>query len=704
MTRERFHYDVGTPFTACLSPLLDALGWRGSLFHVYEAMPHMTSELDLSDFMNIMANLKFGSRSMDMRLDRVDSRIAPCLFVDKREVPHVIVKSDGDRLLMFDGEKHEFVQRRASRESGTMYLFSQGDSSGVTLHQKQKGWFQKVLARFRKTFRQAALVTFFLSLMALVTPLFVMTIYDQMPFLEDGRTLTYLVIGSLVFILSDFGLRLIRSGLFGFVGARLGNIVGNEVFRRILYLPPVNTESASIGSQALRIRDFDNVREFFSGQGINALFELPFIGLLILTMVFLGGSVALVPVAAIAAFIVMALVFLPMVRRANERVSASGARKQELVMEILTKIRQIKYSGTAAMWAERYRAISVECAADGYRAAQLSSALGALTNALIMGAGVATIIVGVVNVTAGTMTMGALIASMILVWRALAPLRSGFVVMLQVERIAKSIGQVNRLMDLETENRSEAVMASSRRIKGALEFHRVSLRYSAEAQPTLLGVSFKVEPGELLVVTGHDGAGKSTLLKLAMGMYAPQAGRVTLDSAAIRQIEPIVLRRAVQYAPQTPQFFYGTIAQNLFISHLGVGMQRIREACEKAGLWDEILEMDEGFETRIGDHIMSRKPPSFWQKLNLARSLVQDGSMLFLDEALDQPGRDNRLRFTSLIEGIKGKKTIVLVTKNPEYFSLADKILWMEKGRVRRFGQAADVARELTGNNTQGTG
>lgn len=695
MSQDTFHYDAGTPYTACLTPLLDAMGWRGSLFHVSEAMPHMNQRLDLSDFMNIMANLKFGSRSMKIAFNRIDHRIMPCLFVDKCGLPQVLIKCDGDDYLVYDGQERAYKQRKGSKEEGTVYSFSLSDPTGLSLHQKQSNWFQKMLKRFNKTLRQAVMVTFFLALLALITPLFVMTIYDQMPFFEDGKTLIYIVVGVLVFILSDFGLRVIRSGLFSFLGARLGNIVGNEVFRRILYLPPANTESASIGSQASRIRDFDSVREFFSGNAVVALFEIPFIILLILTMMFLGGTVAIVPIVAIALFIIVALVFLPLVRRANERTSKISALKQELVMEIMTKMRAIKYSGVPALWAERYRAISAESAVSSYQAAQLSSALNVLTNALIMGAGVATIVVGVQNVIAGTMTMGALIASMILVWRVLAPLRAGFVVMLQVERIGKSIGQVNRLMNLETENRSEAVLAGPRSIKGQLEFSRVSMRYMPEAQPTLLGVTFDVEPGEFLIITGHDGAGKSTLLKLAMGMYSPQAGRITLDSVAIRQIEPIVLRRDVGYAPQISQFFYGTIAQNLFIANLGVGMQPIREACEKTGLWEDILSMDEGFETRIGDQHSSRMPPSFWHKLNLARALLQGGSMLFLDEVLDHPGRDNRILFENLIKDLKGLKTTILVTKNPEYFPMADKILWMEKGRVRKFGPADDVAKAI---------
>ncbi len=163
----------------------------------------------------------------------------------------------------------------------------------------------------------------------------------------------------------------------------------------------------------------------------------------------------------------------------------------------------------------------------------------------------------VTNVLAQEMTMGALVACMILVWRVLAPLRSGFVVMLQVERINKSVLQVDRLMNLDIEQHTESLLTLNRELRGDVEFSQVSIRYMSDAHPALLGVSFSVSHGEVLAIAGHDGAGKSTILKLIMGLYRPQAGRIALDNTSLRQMDPLSLRRSIGYAPQTPQFFMG---------------------------------------------------------------------------------------------------------------------------------------------------
>lgn len=679
----------------CIPPLLDALGWRGSDVHLAEAMPHLSESLDLSDLLNVMANLKFGSRSMETRLDQLDERMLPCLFVTDDDKAQVFSKSDGNTILAFDPEKEAYVEISPDTRTGIAFFFAQVDTRGHSLHRQQEEWFRKVLSRFNKPLKHGLFVSFMLSILALTMPLFIMTIYDQMPFFENNITLAYIVTGVFVFILSDFGLRLIRSGILGFIAARLGNIVGNEVFRRILYMPPAYTESASIGAQASRIKDFDSVRDFFSGQAFVAVMEIPFIILLIGTMWVLGGSVVAVPLVAIVLFGALAAIYLPLVKRANEQVAKAGAARQELVMEMLTKMRAIKLTSTPVMWENRYRQISAECAANSYRSAQLASQINVWTNTLIMGAGVGTMAMSVNNVLAREMSMGALVACMILVWRVLAPLRSGFVVMLQVERISKSVRQVDRLMNLDIEQHTESLLTLNREMRGHVNFSQVSIRYMRDAQPALLGVSFEIDHGEILAIAGHDGAGKSTILKLIMGLYRPQAGRITLDHTSIRQMDPLSLRRSIGYAPQTPQFFYGTIAQNLRLTNPVAPEGELLDACLKAGVLDEVEALKEGLDTRIGDYKMKLMPSSFLKKLNLARTLVRPTPLLLLDEAMERPNFEERGVFLEIMEEARGQSTIIAVTNHAAYLRKADKVLWMEKGRVRMFGTPDKVLPHL---------
>lgn len=685
----------GQSFNACLWPLLDSLGWMGEQSRLFEALPHFEFDLDASDFIDVMAHLNFIGRRRDMPLNRIDPRLMPCLFIPHRGGPMVLIKGNQKRLIIFDGQRAEYRTVRNSRLRGAAIFFSRPDRQEEALTIRQAGWFSKLIKRFTKPLGHSILITFLLSLLAVVTPLFIMTLYDQMPFLDSRRTLAYMIIGVGIFILSDFGLRLLRTNVLGFIGARLGNLVSNEVFRRILYLPPAFTESAGIGAQFSRLRDFDSVREFISGPAGLALLETPFVVILVLAITAIGGQVVLAPLSAIALFVGFALAMAPPLKRINSALAVAGSRKQELVLEMATKMRAIKYSCAGQAWLSRYREYSAEQAWWAHRYSRMMAVINVATNALIMIAGVGTMGLGVINVLAGRMSMGALVASMILTWRVLAPLRNGFVVIMQLGRLRKSIGQVNRLMNFDLESRIETQGVLSRPIRGDIGFNQVSVRYSPNAFPALLGVTFQIKRGEVLAVQGHDGAGKSTLLKLIMGMYQAQSGRVLIDGVGLLQFDPITLRRSIAYAPQDPCFFYGTIEQNLKLANPMANKDEIETACALVGLTEAIDSLPQGLSTRIGDQSLHRLPYSVLARLNLARALLRPASICLFDESLDRAFDQDEATAVRLLDDLRYNTTIVVVSSRPDVLQAADKILWLEKGRTRMFGPAAEVTERM---------
>ncbi len=217
----------------------------------------------------------------------------------------------------------------------------------------------------------------------------------------------------------------------------------------------------------------------------------------------------------------------------------------------------------------------------------------------------------------------------------------------------------------------------------------------SDAHPALLGVSFSVSHGEVLAIAGHDGAGKSSILKLILGLYRPQAGRITLDHTNLRQMDPISLRRSIGYAPQTPQFFYGTIAQNLRLTNPLAPDGEVRDACLRAGVLNAIDALPDGLDTRIGDYQLKKMPLSFLKKLSLARTLIRPAPLLLLDEVMERPEFEDREIMLDMFEELRGRTTIIMVTNHGPYLKEADKVLWMEKGRVRMFGPAEVILQHL---------
>jgi ATP-binding cassette subfamily C protein/ATP-binding cassette subfamily C protein LapB len=684
-------------FAACLEILLMALSWRGEQRNIAESMPHFADELDLTGFRNVMANLQFSSRPERIRLKDIDPRLMPCLYVVDDHAAFVPMARSDYGVRVFDGGTGDYatLSGKDMKMKGTAYFFTPVDNEEEKLAQQKIGWFWMVMERFRSLIYQILGLTLLLNLLALATPLFVMAVYDKVVATGSLSTLAYFGIGVSIALVCDFVLRKIRTKIFAFVGARIDNIVGNEVFKRIMFLPPAFTERATIGAQVARIKDFESIREFFTGPMAVVMFEIPFSFIFVIVIFILGGIVAFIPIVMLVLYWLVALAFGPLIRNAIGATARYGSQKQELVIETISSMRAIKYSNSEETWLNRYRELSAKSAMASFKSAQVTSYLNTTSHVLMIVAGVATIAVGVFEVFEGAMTIGGLVASMILVWRVLGPLQSGFVTLTRLEQVRSSISQINNLMNINSEHKDETV-STNRKINGFISFGRVSLRYSPEADPALVGVNFDVNPGEVLALVGGNGSGKSTVLKLLLGMYIPQAGSIRIDQTDIRQVDPVELRQMMGYAPQTTQFFYGTIAQNLRLANPAATDEELERACALANVLDDIEALPKGFWTRIGEGKSGQLPSSFQQRLNLARCFVKSPKIMLFDEPGNGLDFDADQVFMKTVSNLKEEGVCsFIVTHRPSHLKIADKILWLENGHMKMYGPTEEVKPHL---------
>lgn len=692
-----------TDLSNCLMALLNALNWRGDKRHIAEALPHFTNALDLTSFRNIMATLHYGSRPVKLRMAGIDQRLFPCLYLPDDGDAMIMLGYEPSGIRVFDGGQNAEVIVPRGDIRGTAFFFSPVDAADLQSSQSKVGWFRAVSERFRSLVYQTLGITLVLNILALVTPLFTMAVYDKVVATGSLPTLAFFAFGVGVAIGCDVILRMIRSKIMAFIGARLDNIVGIAIFHKILFLPPTFTERATIGAQIARIKDFETIRDFFTGPMAMVLFELPFVFIFIFTIAVLAGPVVFVSIIMMACFMILGLIITPLLRNSVGRAARASSKKQELIVETLSGMRAVKYCGAEAKWMERFREYSAASALNSFYTAQLSALMQTISHVLMITAGLGTIIFGVFRVMNGDMTVGGLVASMILVWRVLAPLQTGFVSLTRVTQVRSSISQINNLMNIKGEREQHTLVNPIKQIEGFVTFARVSIRYSPDSDPALVGISFELEPGEVICIVGGNGSGKSTVLKLLAGMYAPQAGSIRIDNMDIRQMDTVELRHAVAYVPQTVQFFYGTIAQNMRLAHPTASDADIYRACEMAGVLDDVLSLSqgsgkwkrEGFEVRIGDSSSGQMPTSLLQRLNLARGYLKKSPIMLFDE----PG--NGLDFASdqifmkNVEKMRGETSILMVTHRPSHLRLADKILWLEYGNVRAFGPAAEVLKQM---------
>jgi ATP-binding cassette subfamily C protein/ATP-binding cassette subfamily C protein LapB len=678
---------------SCLVPLLRALHWLGNPRHVAEALPHFAEDLDITGLRNTMATLNYASRPERLRLREVDPRLLPCLFVPDRGAAMVVAAVEGRTVTAFDGGTRTEGPVRRTRQAGTAYFFTplEPPDQRQAARQQRIGWFTVMARRFHGLVWRMLAITLVLNVLALVTPLFVMGVYDKVVGAKALDTLGWFALGAGCAILFDTLLRGLRARMMAYVGGRLDAIVGNAVFQRVLYLPPSFTERATVGAQVTRLKDFESVREFFTGTLASTFLELPFVLLYVAVIAVLGGWLAVVPLVALGVFALLAVIMAPIIRNTVAEAARANSRRQEFLVETTTKMRALKQSGAEDTWLRRFRAISARAAFANFRTAQSQNLLQTLSHMTVVMSGLMAMALGVGAVLSGAMTAGALIACMILVWRILAPMQTVATALSRFEQIRASIRQINALMSITLERDPQVMVQPLRRLNGRVSFSRVSLRYAPASDPALVGVSFTAEPGEVIAITGPNGSGKSSVLKLIAGLYKVQAGSVRIDDRDIRQIDPIELRHAIAYVPQQATFFYGTIAQNLRLVDPVASDADIRWALAEAGALEEVEALPEGLGTRIGDGRSEQLTASLRQRLNLARAYLKRAPIYLFDEPVNGLDFESDRMFMDTVRRMRGHATVFIITHRPSHLGLADKIMVMDAGYLRLYGPADQV-------------
>ena len=683
-------FSTASPYAACLLPLLKELGWHNYARELIEALPHFAEQFDLVDLRNILVTLGYESSPLKTRVNDLKSELYPCLFISRENAIYLLIERDHDKVKYFDAKQETIKVGDILEDKGTAYVFTDTSTThGVSqLHKNQENWFFGLLQRFRRMIIHLLAMTFVINLAALAVPLFVMIIYDKVIGAKSTESLPYLVSGVAILMLADLVLRLFRARLLGYVAGRLDYLIGVETFHQIITLPPLFIERSTVAAQLSRLKQFDSVRDFFTGPSAAIALELPFVVLFIVVIGVLAGPIALIPLGMVLMFFVLGVIWVPNLNSKIQKSGIARTDKQRILMQTLAGRKEIKAIGGESVWWQRYREISGEAVMANHKTFVSSGIMNNIAQGMMTLSGVAVLSLGTLSVLQGTMSIGALIATMALVWRALSPLHNAFLSFSKLQQAIKAMKQINQLMRLKVERHTSQSGLMLPELRGHVGVDRVSFRYGPDQDPAVLGITFEAKPGELVAIIGYTGSGKSTILKMIAGMYKPQAGSLALDELDMRQLNAMDLRRAIAYVPQETKMFHGTIAQNMRLNNGLATDEELRAAAKEAGVLDDIMRMPEGFNTRIGDNKTDYLPPGFLRALSMARAFVSPAKILLLDEPGASLDDESDLRFITQLKKLHGKRTIVMVSHRPSHIRLADKVVLLDQGSVQFVGPA----------------
>ncbi len=682
--------------SVCLLRLLEALEWKGKDRHLAEAIPHFAPNLDLTGFRETLANLNLGTHPVRVQHDFINPNLLPCLFVpdDPASTVRVIVSAGPDGYRIFDGTYRYFRQVSGRGIQGTAYVVKNSDRTLDEMRRRGQDWTAPLAGRFRTLIGQVIGLTLMFNVLGLAMPLFMMSIYDTIIPSASVDQMLFLLSGVMLAISLDAGFRRLRGRAMAYLAGRIDYIVGRAAFERILFLPLAMLENEPLGAQLAHLQEFESLREFFAGPLGEALLDLPFIVIYLAVIAALGGWLVLVPLAAIIAYVVSGLALSAWSGHFASVGGDEKAEQQKFLIQAVSGMRAIKFAGSEDIWLRRYRELSAANAMRDFAHSRHTNAVQTISRVVTLASGVALIGFGAIGVMDGAITMGALIGSMALVWRALAPMQAGFLALNRLNQIRSSLRRINQLMRMPTE-RIPGQVPFSRNIKGRVTFDSVVQRFSNDVEPALMGVTFAVEPGEVVAITGPNGSGKSTILNLATGLYHASIGSIMIDGIDVRQIDPIDLRQSVALMPQGTDLLYGTVAQNLQLAMPTATHEDIVAAAKLARAYDAIMKLPEQFNTRLNEKLLTELPEGFKQKLSLARTYLKKAPVMLFDEPGQSLDEEGDQAFLAAVQNLRGSTTIIIVTHRPSHMQIADRLLVIDGGRLQYNGPPQEALDRL---------
>ena len=552
-----------------------------------------------------------------------------------------------------------------------------------------KSWFWAGIRQNWWIYGHAVVATVVVNILALASPLFIMTVYDRVVPNTVMETLYVLALGVATVAVFDFLFRTIRGYLIDVAGKRLDVRLGNRIFEHVLNLQ-MEVRPRSAGTLASTLREFDTLREFMGSATVTTFGDIPFIVLFIGVVWMIGGPVAYVPMIAVPIVIVVGLLIQVPLKAVALRAMRESTQKNALLFEVLNGIETIK-AIRAEGWAQRHWEHFVALTAiSSMKMKMLTMAATHFTMASTLMVTVGIVVVGVWEIDAGNMTSGALVACVLLSARVMAPLGQVAALLVRYDQTKLAFNALHQLMKAPEERPPEKKLVHKPHLDGAIEFKEVTFTYPGEDVPAVNGLSFRIAAGERVAVLGRIGSGKSTILKLIQNLYRPNHGYVRVDDLDSRHIELSDLRRAIGYVPQDTILFHGTVRDNLTQGAPHASDEQVMRAAELSGLTELIRLSTKGLDHEVGERGAFLSGGQR-QMITVARALVLQPSVLLMDEPTSNMDNFAERQFVENMKKWLDGRTLVMVTHRASMLALVDRIILLDKGKIVADGPKDEV-------------
>ncbi|WPN65638.1 type I secretion system permease/ATPase [Pseudomonas sp. P9_35] len=571
------------------------------------------------------------------------------------------------------------------------------ERAGIQVIRSPGHWLFGTLWRYRRYYRSAAIASVLINVLALASVFFTMNVYDRVVPNQAFVTLWSLAIGVALAMIFEAIARFIRAQLLDMAGKKADLVLGSMLFQQALSIQMEHKPSSS-GSFANQLREFESVRDFITSATLATISDLPFVILFVAVIFTVGGALGWVPLLIIPLILIVSVIIQwPLMRTMKENLRESSL-KQGVLIESIEGLETLKSVGGEAYMQRRWEAFSALAAATSMKSRRLSSlAMGSVT-LLQQLQTVVLIVIGVYLINDGDLTMGGLIASVMLAGRTTAPLSQVIGLAVRFQQARAAMQSLNKLMATPTDRDDSREYMAKPEMSGQIVLKGVEFSYPAPPmQPTplvLQGIDLQINQGERVAILGRIGSGKSTLLRVMARRYLPVKGQMFTDGLDVNQIDPADWRSVVSYVGQDARLFYGSLRENIMMGRQDATADEFLRVLRLTGLDHVAARHPQGINLPIGE-MGEGLSGGQRQLVSLARSLISRPKLLLLDEPTSAMDTQTESVFIQHLKRATEGQTLVVVTHRPSLLDLVDRIVLVDGGKIVADGPKAHVLARL---------
>lgn len=695
---------VADPLLECLVFLASRYGRTRTSQALVAGLPYDGRGMGPDLFCTAATRIGLKSKIVERDWGDVDDAVFPCVaLLGNHDACVVLGKSQqpAEVKIFVPGKGEGMLSQKDFQKAYKGFcIFVQPEAEAVTdplsgksIEDAGAHWFWGLVRDNRNLYRRVGVAALLINLFGFAAPIFTMNVYDRVIPNAAMHTGWVLAIGVMIVMVFDLLMRMLRGYFTDLAGRKIDVLAARRIYDQLLNMQLAGRPKSS-GAFANMLREFETVKDFFTSATLSAFIDFPF------ALLFAGFVFFVSPVMGSIVLGIMVLSALisysiqkPLRYLIHKSAEASEARHGVLV-ETIFGLETIKAIRADGRFRARYSDYVGESAAVGaasrfFNNLTLNTALffQQLSSILLL-------IAGMYLVAEGNITMGALIACVMLAGRATAPIAQMAAMISRYHSSRSALDTLERVMRMPVERPQTKNFLHRPTLKGSISFDRVCFSYPHTGRDVLDDVVMRIGAGEKIGIIGRIGSGKSTIARVIMGLYEPGSGSVFIDDTDQRQIDPADIRRNIAYIPQDVVLFSGTIRDNISASMPHASDDEILEASKASGVHDFVSKLPQGYDTQVGERGEGLSGGQR-QAIAMARALITKPQILLCDEPTNAMDMQAEEQFTKHIEEQSKNRTLILITHRQHLLKLVDRLVLIDQGKIIADGPRDKVIEAL---------